>query len=284
MSEKSCIELNSSPEGAISIAPSYRYALCVEYSGAAYRGWQIQKEGGVPSIQEEVEKALSRIANAPVSVICAGRTDARVNATYQIIHFDSPVKREDRAWVLGTNTNLPDDIAIQWAVPVSDEFHARFSAVERRYRYLIYCNPVKPAILPKGITWTYKQMDVERMQEAASYLVGEHDFTSYRAVGCQAHSPVRTVKQLDVYQSGHLIVLDVRANAFLHHMIRNFAGVLMSVGCGEADPIWAKEVLDAKDRRQGGVTAPPYGLYFVDAKYPDEFDLPKSKIGPFFLS
>ncbi|WP_415912042.1 tRNA pseudouridine(38-40) synthase TruA [Neptuniibacter sp. QD37_11] len=284
MSEKSCTELNSSPEGAISIAPSYRYALCVEYSGAAYRGWQIQKEGDVPSIQEEVEKALSKIANAPVSVICAGRTDARVNATYQIIHFDSPVQREDRAWVLGTNTNLPDDIAIQWAVPVSDEFHARFSAVERRYRYLIYCNPVKPAILPKGITWTYKQMDVERMQEAANYLIGEHDFTSYRAVGCQAHSPVRTVKQLDVYHSGQLIVLDVRANAFLHHMIRNFAGVLMSVGCGEADPIWAKEVLDAKDRRQGGVTAPPYGLYFVDAKYPDEFDLPKSQIGPFFLS
>jgi len=284
MSEKSCTELNSSSEGAISIAPSYRYALCVEYSGAAYRGWQIQKEGGVPSIQEEVEKALSKIANAPVSVICAGRTDARVNATYQIIHFDSPVQREDRAWVLGTNTNLPDDIAIQWAVPVSDDFHARFSAVERRYRYLIYCNPVKPAILPKGVTWTYKPMDVDKMQEAANYLIGEHDFTSYRAVGCQAHSPVRTVKQLDVYQSGQLIVLDVRANAFLHHMIRNFAGVLMSIGCGEAEPVWAREVLEAKDRRQGGVTAPPYGLYFVDAKYPDEFDLPKSKIGPFFLS
>ncbi|WP_286239069.1 tRNA pseudouridine(38-40) synthase TruA [Neptuniibacter halophilus] len=275
-------EPQGSTQGAISIAP-YRYALCVEYSGAAYRGWQIQREGDVPSIQAEVEAALSKIANAPVSVVCAGRTDARVNATYQIIHFDSPVQRDERAWVLGTNTNLPDDIAIQWAKPVSQDFHARFSALERRYRYLIYSNPFKPAILPKGITWTYKEMDLAQMNEAAQYLIGEHDFTSYRAVGCQAHSPVRTVKQLDVYQSGRLVVLDVRANAFLHHMIRNFAGVLMKIGAGEAEPVWAKQVLEARDRRQGGVTAPPYGLYFVDAIYPPEFELPKSQIGPFFL-
>ena len=283
MTEKSSIEPQGSETGAISIAP-YRYALCVEYSGAEYRGWQIQREGDVPSIQATVEKALSKIANAPVSVICAGRTDARVNATYQIIHFDSPVKRDERAWVMGTNTNLPDDIAIQWAKQVPDSFHARFSALERRYRYLIYSNPVKPAILPKGITWTYKEMDVARMQEAVKHLVGEHDFTSYRAVGCQAHSPVRTVKEFNVYREGRLVILDVRANAFLHHMIRNFAGVLMTIGCGEAEPIWAKEVLDARDRRQGGVTAPPFGLYFVDAKYPEEFDLPKSQIGPYFLA
>jgi tRNA pseudouridine38-40 synthase len=274
---------NGPTQGAISIAP-YRYALCVEYAGAAYRGWQIQKEDDVASVQEEVQKALSRIANHPISVVCAGRTDARVNATYQIIHFDSPIKRTDRAWVLGTNTYLPDDIAIQWAKPVNESFHARFSALERRYRYLIYSNPVKPALMPKGITWTYKELDIERMSTAAQLLVGEHDFTSYRAVGCQAKSPVRTVKKFEVYRSGHLIVLDVCANAFLHHMIRNFAGVLMSIGCGEAEPQWAKEVLDARDRRKGGVTGPPFGLYFVDAKYPDEFDLPKSKIGPYFLS
>ena len=283
MSEKTNIEPSGSSQGAISIAP-YRYVLCVEYSGAAYRGWQIQKEEGVPSIQDEVQKALSKIANTPITVVCAGRTDARVNATYQIIHFDSPIERADRAWVMGTTSYLPEDIAIQWAKPVSLDFHARFSAVERRYRYLIYCNPVKPGIMPRGVTWTYKEMDVERMAQAARHLIGEHDFTSYRAVGCQAHSPVRTVKQFEVYRSGHLIVLDVCANAFLHHMIRNFAGVLMSVGCGDADPIWAKEVLEAKDRRKGGVTAPPFGLYFVDAKYPDEFELPKSQIGPFFLS
>ena len=274
---------SSTEKEAISIA-SYRYALCVEYSGAAYKGWQIQREEGVPSIQEQVEQALSKIANTQVSVVCAGRTDSGVNATYQIIHFDSPVQREARAWILGTNTHLPDDIAVQWALPVSRDFHARFSALERRYRYLIYSHAVKPAILSKGITWTHKPMDVQRMQQAANYLIGEHDFTSYRAVACQAHSPVRTVKQFDVYQAGHLVVLDVRANAFLHHMIRNFAGVLMKIGCGEAEPEWAQQVLQAKDRRQGGVTAPPFGLYFVDAKYPDEFALPKSAIGPYFLA
>ncbi len=283
MTEESTIEPQGSEKGAISIAP-YRYALCVEYSGAEYRGWQIQREADVPSIQATVEKALAKIANAPVSVICAGRTDARVNATYQIIHFDSPVQRDERAWVMGANTHLPDDIAIQWAKLVPNRFHARFSALERRYRYLIYSHPVKPAILPKGITWTYKQMDIEPMQEAVQYLIGEHDFTSYRAVGCQAHSPVRTVKEFRVYREGRLVILDVRANAFLHHMIRNFAGVLMAIGCGEAEPIWAKEVLEARDRRQGGVTAPPFGLYFVDAKYPEEFGLPKSQIGPYFLS
>jgi len=282
MQENSNSEPKGSQQGAISIAP-YRYALCVEYTGAAYRGWQIQKEGGVSSIQEEVQVALSKIANAEISVVCAGRTDAGVSATYQIIHFDSPVQRAERAWVMGTNSHLPDDIAIQWAKLVPDHFHARFSAQERRYRYLIYSHPVKPAILPRGVTWTYKSLDIQRMKIAASYLVGEHDFTSYRAVACQAHSPIRTVKQLDVYSSGNLIILDVRANAFLHHMIRNFAGVLMKIGCGEADPVWAQQVLEAKDRRQGGVTAPPYGLYFIDACYPDEFELPKSKLGPYFL-
>lgn len=283
MSEENNHGSQDPSQGAISIAP-YRYALCVEYSGANYRGWQIQREGDVPSVQATVEKALSRIANAEVHVICAGRTDARVNATYQIIHFDSPVERDERAWVLGTNTNMPDDIAIQWAKRVPDSFHARFSALERRYRYLIYSHPVKPGLMPQGVTWTYKTMDIERMQEAARYLVGSHDFTSYRAVGCQAHSPVRDVRQLDIYQAGKLVVIDVRANAFLHHMIRNFAGVLMKIGCGEAEPIWAKEVLDARDRRQGGVTAPPFGLYFVDAIYPEEFELPKSEIGPYFIS
>ena len=282
MQENSNSEPSGSSPGAISIAP-YRYALCVEYAGANYRGWQIQREGDVPSIQEEVEKALSKIANAPVSVVCAGRTDSGVNATYQIIHFDSPVQRDERAWILGTNTHLPDDIAIQWAKLMPSDFHARFSALERRYRYLIYSNPVKPAIMPKGITWTHKEMDAERMHQAAQVLIGEHDFTSYRAVGCQAHSPVRTVKAFDVYRQGRLIVLDVRANAFLHHMIRNFAGVLMKIGCGEAEVSWSEEVLNAKDRRQGGVTAPPFGLYFVDAIYPEEFALPQSKIGPYFL-
>ncbi|MFW1676309.1 tRNA pseudouridine(38-40) synthase TruA [Pontibacter sp. JAM-7] len=284
MSESDVTATVVAPEGATTVAPSYRYALCIEYAGAAYRGWQIQKDHQANSVQAEVERALAKIANHPVHVICAGRTDARVNATYQIIHFDSQVQRTERAWVMGGNTHLPDDIAICWAKPVSDDFHARFSALERRYRYLIYSSSVKPAVLARGVTWTYKDLDVERMRQAAAHLIGEHDFTSYRAVGCQAKSPVRHVRALDIYRCGQLIVLDVTANAFLHHMIRNFAGVLMKIGAGEAEPGWAKTVLNARDRRQGGVTAPPFGLYFVDVKYPVEFALPESSIGPYFLA
>lgn len=269
--------------GATSVAP-YRYALCVEYAGANYRGWQTQKEKDVPTVQETVEQALAKIANEPVTVICAGRTDARVSGTYQIVHFDTTARRDERAWVMGTNTKLPDDICIRWAKQVDHEFHARFSALERRYRYLIYSAPVKPALLSKGVTWTYKPLDIARMQQAADHLVGEHDFTSYRAIGCQAHSPVRDVREMNVYGAGDLIVIDVRANAFLHHMIRNFAGVLMKIGAGEAEPVWAKQVLEARDRTQGGVTAPPFGLYFVDVKYPERYRLPESELGPYFLT
>lgn len=271
------------PQGAIPIAP-FRYAAAVEYAGARYNGWQSQRDSDVRTVQSEVEAALSRIANHPVNVVCAGRTDAGVNASQQIIHFDTQVQRPERAWVLGANTHLPDDIALQWARPISDEFHARFSALERRYRYLIYSAAVKPAVLNRGVTWTHKPLDVERMARAARHLVGEHDFTSYRAVACQAHSPVREVKHLEVYRSGSLIVIDVRANAFLHHMVRNIAGVLMKIGAGEAHPDWAGEVLNARDRRQGGVTAPPWGLYFVDVRYPEQFELPRSPLGPYFLS
>ncbi|MEH6442516.1 MAG: tRNA pseudouridine(38-40) synthase TruA [Oceanospirillaceae bacterium] len=262
---------------------SNRLALCVEYAGEKYKGWQKQKFDDLPTVQEAVEKAISKVADHPVTVVCAGRTDTGVNGSYQIIHFDSPAVRSERAWVMGTNTNLPQDIAIQWARVVDDRFHARFSALKRRYRYIIYSNPVMPAVLAKGVTWTHKKLDINLMQEAAGYLQGKHDFTSYRAVACQANSPVRTVESIDVYQRGELIVLDVQANAFLHHMIRNIAGVLMAIGAKEAPPIWAQQVLEAKDRRKGGVTAPPHGLYFIDVEYPDEFALPASKLGPFFI-
>ncbi len=268
--------------GAISIAP-FRYALGVEYVGAAYRGWQVQAYDNVPTIQAEVERALSVIANHPVQVVCAGRTDAGVNASHQVIHFDSWAERDERAWVLGTNSHLPDDISIKWATKVPGCFHARFSARERRYRYLIYTSPSRPAILAGGVTWTHRQLDTERMQLAAQHLLGEHDFTSYRAVGCQARSPVREIRNLSVYRSGQLIVIDVSANAFLHHMVRNIAGVLMAVGSGQRSPDWALEVLKAKDRRQGGVTAPPDGLYFVDVRYPELFKLPEVPLGPHFL-
>lgn len=268
--------------GATVVAP-YRYALAVEYAGAAYHGWQKQLKDPVPSVQERLEKALSRIANHPVQVICAGRTDAGVNASYQIIHFDSQVQRDERAWVMGTNSHLPDDIAVHWARPVSSEFHARFSARSRRYRYLIHTSAVKPAILPRGVTWTWKTLDLAAMQTAAQALVGEHDFTSYRAVGCQAKNPVRRIEFLEVSRVGRLLMIDVQANAFLHHMVRNIAGVLMRIGAGEAPVGWAAEVLAARDRRAGGVTAPPYGLYFVDVAYDPVFALPKSELGPYFV-
>ncbi|EPJ45441.1 MAG: tRNA-pseudouridine synthase I [Osedax symbiont Rs1] len=278
-----CTETKQSKEPEATQVASRRLALCIEYAGERYKGWQKQKFDNLPTVQGYVEKALSKVANHPVSVICAGRTDTGVNATYQIVHFDSAAIRNERAWVLGTNSNLPQDIAVQWAKVVDPEFHARFSAQQRRYRYLIYSNPVMPAVLAKGVTWTHKKLDLELMQQGANYLQGEHDFSSYRAVACQAKSPVRTISEISLYRHGELLVIDVQANAFLHHMIRNIAGVLMAIGAQEAPPIWAQQVLDARDRRQGGVTAPPHGLYFVDVKYPEQYSLPATKLGPFFI-
>jgi tRNA pseudouridine38-40 synthase len=269
-------------KGATEVA-LFRYALGIEYAGANYHGWQIQADEGVVTVQERLQQALAKIANHDVHLVCAGRTDTGVNGCYQVVHFDTPNQRIDRAWVMGTNRHLPDDIAVLWAKPVSDQFHARFSAQARRYRYLIYSAPVKPAILSRGVTWTHKSLDVGRMQSASRCLIGEHDFSSYRAVACQANSPVRTVHDLQVYKSGEIIVIDIQANAFLHHMVRNIAGVLMKIGSGEAEVEWAAEVLEAKDRRKGGVTAPPWGLYFCDVEYPEEFALPKGGTGPYFL-
>ncbi len=274
MSRKSEV-LSGGPE-------SYRFAACVEYDGSTFHGWQSLKSG-LPTIQASVEKALSKVANHPVSVICAGRTDAGVHGSRQIIHFDTTSVRSERGWVYGCNTNLPDTIAMRWVKPVSVDFHARFSALARRYRYVIYNNPIRPAHLSRGVTWNYRPLDVERMRAAARFLIGEHDFTSYRAVQCQAKNPVRTIQHLEIHRFGDLIVLDVKANAFLHHMIRNIAGVLMAIGCGKREPEWAQEVLEARDRSVGGVTAPPWGLYFVDVKYPAEFDLPDEPLGPSFI-
>ncbi len=260
-----------------------RYAASVQYDGSRFHGWQSLKTG-LPTIQAEVEQALSQVANHPVSVVCAGRTDAGVHGCNQIIHFDSDSVRSERGWTYGSNANLPDEIAVNWVKPVSDEFHARFSALWRRYRYVIYNHPIRPAHLHKGVTWNYRPLDIERMQQAAGYLQGEHDFTSYRAVQCQAKNPVRTISDISVTRRGQLLVLNVQANAFLHHMIRNIAGVLMAIGCGKYEPIWAKEVLDHRDRTRGGVTAAPYGLYFVDVGYPEAFELPKTEPGPLFVT
>lgn len=260
-----------------------RIALGVEFKGSRYRGWQRQ-EDGVPTVQGGLEKALSRVADHPVSLMCAGRTDAMVHASGQVVHFDTTVERPLKAWIMGTNANLPGDISVTWAKVMPAHFHARFSAMARRYRYVIYNDQIRPAHQAEEVTWNHRPLDASRMREAARALVGTHDFTSFRAVQCQAKSPVKTVHHLEVIEHGRFIVLDIRANAFLHHMVRNFAGVLMTIGAGERPSEWAAEVLAARDRRAGGVTAHPYGLYLVRVEYPEEFVLPERYLGPHFLS
>ncbi|WP_126456056.1 tRNA pseudouridine(38-40) synthase TruA [Sulfuriflexus mobilis] len=251
-----------------------RIALGIEYNGSAYNGWQCQKHG--LGVQEVVEKALSFVANEPVKVVCAGRTDSGVHAAGQVVHFDSQVIRDDRAWLMGTNSRLPDNIAVNWAKPVTEEFHARFSALKRYYRYVIANQPVRPAILDRLVSWDYRRLDVSRMQTAANYLLGEHDFSSYRAIKCQAKNPVRTIYRLEVSRCGDYIFIDIEANAFLHHMVRNIAGVLMAIGAGEKAEQWAGEVLGYRDRTLGGITAPPNGLYFMQVTYPEVFAIPNT--------
>ena len=251
-----------------------RIAAAIEYNGRPYCGWQYQEHS--PSVQEEVEKAFSKVANHSVRVVCAGRTDTGVHATAQIIHFDTEAERSDWSWVSGTNSKLPDSIRVVWVKRASEEFHARFSAIRRAYRYIISNRRTRPAIMYGLVTWQYQPLDAQRMQQAANHLIGKHDFTSYRAVGCQAKSPVREIYQLDVTRQGELIYLDIEANAFLHHMVRNIAGVLMTIGAGEAEPEWAKKVLHHQDRKLGGITASPAGLYLTKVIYPDEFEIPEN--------
>jgi tRNA pseudouridine38-40 synthase len=248
-----------------------RIACAVEYDGAGFSGWQRQDHAR--SVQAAVEQALSRVADHPVQVSCAGRTDAGVHATWQIIHFDTDAVRSERSWLLGTNSHLPDDVRIVQVQPVDDDFHARFSARARSYRYVIFNQEVPGALLRRRVTWERRPLDIARMQQGAHYLVGEHDFSSFRAVACQAKSPVRHVRRLSLARSGKLVYLDVQANAFLHHMVRNMAGVLITVGCGEQPADWVGEVLAHRDRTRGGVTAPACGLYLVGVDYPPQFGI-----------
>lgn len=259
-----------------------RIALGIEYDGTDFRGWQTQQPG-VRTVQECLEQALSKVANHRVAVVCAGRTDAGVHGTGQVVHFDSDSVRNMKAWIMGTNTNLPRDVSVRWAVPVSDEFHARFSAMSRRYRYVIYNHSRPPALYRNQVTWNHRPLNIQAMREGARHLEGSHDFTSYRSVHCQAKSPNKTLHSLRLYEHGKVLVLEAHANAFLMHMVRNMAGVLMTIGSGKARPEWAGEVLAARDRRVGAATAPPYGLYLVDIEYPDEFSLPREPLGPLWL-
>lgn len=260
-----------------------RVALGIEYNGRAYHGFQAQR-AGVRTIQRELEAALSYVANEPVTLICAGRTDAGVHATNQTIHFDTLAVRKDRAWVLGTNTQLPDDIGVRWAKNVVPQFHARFSARRRAYRYVIYNGSIRPALQHDQLSFCHRPLVLEQMRKAAAFLEGEHDFTSFRASQCQANSPVRTVHRLDLARIGDLVIIEIEANAFLHHMVRNIAGALMSVGAGDNPPEWVADVLAAKDRSQGAATAPAGGLYLTTVHYPDEYGLPAPLPGPHFLT
>lgn len=261
-----------------------RLAACIDYDGTAYSGWQRQGHTS-QTVQEKVETALSKIASAGVVVHCAGRTDSGVHATMQIVHFDTSENRTERQWVRGGNTYLPDDINIKWAKAVDSNFHARFLATSRQYHYVIDNSPqVGSALNRFRATWDYRCLNEERMQQASKCLLGEHDFTSFRAVRCQSKSPVKTVHRLEIKKQGDFIILVIEANAFMHHMVRNIVGVLTSIGAGERDVSWCQEVLQAKDRRVGGVTAPPNGLYLTGVSYPPEYLLPEAKSGIILLS
>ena len=250
-----------------------RIAMGIEYDGSAFHGWQLQE--GARSVQGEVEAAVSRVADQPIRVHCAGRTDRGVHALEQVIHFDTQAQRLERSWVLGTNVNLPPEVAVVWARPVDSAFHARFSAIARHYRYRILCRRTRSPLDRDRAVWLHRELDLERMRAAAPLLVGEHDFSSFRAQACQAKSPVRRVHYCDLSQQGERLELRIGANGFLHHMVRNIVGVLVAIGRGEAHVGWVEELLTIRDRARGGVTAPPQGLYFVRADYPVEFDLPQ---------
>jgi tRNA pseudouridine38-40 synthase len=261
---------------------SNRVALGIRYDGSRYHGWQAQEN--LPTVQLFLEKALTFVANHSVQVTCAGRTDAGVHATSQVIHFNTDVERLTHSWVFGANSNLPHDISILWAKKVNNDFHARFSATARKYRYVIYNHHVRPGILRHAVGWHHKPLDVELMQSAANYLIGKHDFSAFRAAGCEAKNPVRDMQMLTVQRRGKMIVIEVQANAFLLHMVRNIVGTLLAVGVGERPIEWVNEVLLSRDRCRAAVTFSPRGLYLVSVEYPQLFDIPSNPIGPFFLS
>lgn len=260
-----------------------RNAAIVEYHGANFHGWQRQKHHPEPTIQAALEDALSRVANEPITVICAGRTDSGVHASTQVVHFDTCAVRRPHNWMMGVNTYLPDGIAIRWIGEVDDSFHARFGATSRRYRYLIFNKEIKQGLMHDQLTWCRFPLDEHRMHEAAQSLLGEHDFTSYRAKDCQANSPVRTIQNISVRRYGDIVMIEVQANAFLYHMIRNIAGVLMPIGMERKPVEWSAELLAQRDRSLGGVTAPSAGLYFVGVEYPEQFEIPSQAWGPVFV-
>ncbi|MBL8396993.1 MAG: tRNA pseudouridine(38-40) synthase TruA [Candidatus Accumulibacter sp.] len=250
-----------------------RLALGLEYDGSCFRGWQQQPGGG--TVQDALQEALSQFAVAPIKVICAGRTDAGVHALGQIVHFDTDLQRLPHAWIRGANTFLPPAVAVRWVQAVSDNFHARASACARHYRYVLINRAYRPGVWHRRIGWYHHRLDVAAMRTAAACLLGEHDFSAFRAAECQAVSPVKTMHRVDIRRLGELIVFDFEASAFLHHMVRNLVGSLVCIGQGKKSPDWLTEVLLHGDRRQAAATFPPDGLYLMEVKYAD-WDFPSA--------
>ena len=243
-----------------------KIALGVEYLGTDFHGWQIQKSG-LRTVQGVVEPALSKIANHPVRVFCSGRTDAGVHAQEQVIHFETQTTRTEGAWLFGGNANLPSDVNFKWAKEVNDDFHARFNAHARSYEYKIHHHPVRSSLKTGYYLWEPRSLNIDDMRKAATFLVGEHDFSCFRGSMCQAKSPIKTIEYLQIDEIGDDLIIKVKANAFLHHMVRNLVGTLLKIGREEESPEWMLSVLNSKDRKQAGPTAEPQGLYFIKAYY-----------------
>ncbi|HZW24434.1 MAG TPA: tRNA pseudouridine(38-40) synthase TruA [Gallionella sp.] len=252
-----------------------RIALGIEYDGRPFSGWQSQTDRS--TVQGALQAALSRIAGEAIAVTAAGRTDTGVHATEQVVHFDTQADRSLTAWVRGTNGLLPESVAVRWAHAVPDEFHARFSAHGRSYRYLLLNRPMRPAIQSGKVGWFHAPLDVEAMREAAQHLLGEHDFSAFRAAECQAKSPVKRLTRLDIRREGDMIVFDLSAGAFLHHMVRNIVGCLVYVGKGKHPPDWLREVLEGRERRLAAPTFAPDGLYLRRIKYEEKWGLPQEQ-------
>lgn len=252
-----------------------RVVLGIEYAGTNYYGWQHQPHSELPTVQKSVDIAISQVANQSIITVCAGRTDAKVHAINQVVHFDTNATRKMDSWVMGINRFLPPDIKILWATEIGSEFSARRTAIYRTYYYFIYNGQVKPGLFNNYVVWHYKKLNISIMQQAANYWLGEHDFTSFRGRDCQSKTAYRTIYNIIISKQQDLIKIEVTANAFLQHMIRNMVGVLTKVGQGDCEPKWAKRVLLAKDRKAASITALPEGLYLAEVGYPEQFKLPK---------
>jgi tRNA pseudouridine38-40 synthase len=256
-----------------------RIVLGIEYNGSLFSGYQLQS-AGTRTVQGELEKALSKVANEPIRLTCAGRTDTGVHATGQVVHFDTTAKRELKAWVLGSNTNLPGDISVHWVRQVDESFSARFSAISRSYRYILFIRKIRSAVFQHNVAWSYEDLDENLMNLAAQFLLGEHDFSAFRSSRCQANHAIRVMQNISVKRKGDYLILDIKANAFLHHMVRNIMGTLMNVGRGDQPIEWVQEILQARDRKRAGKTASAAGLYLVNVEYPEEYGLPDSGWSP----